>query len=106
MIGFRCLNPTYELFTGGIGELMVINADFVVVAAAGDTESGTDLLDIHAVEGRIEVFDLFPLSGIGKTIALRVEGPEHDIAIVADAGERSEERRVGKECRSRWSPYH
>src|SRR3712207_7096776 len=30
---------------------------------------------------------------------------------VADAGqpgrvERSEERRVGKECRSRWSPYH
>ena len=25
--------------------------------------------------------------------------PEHDLA-------RSEERRVGKECRSRWSPYH
>ena len=23
-----------------------------------------------------------------------------------DAGTRSEERRVGKECRSRWSPYH
>ena len=21
-------------------------------------------------------------------------------------GHRSEERRVGKECRSRWSPYH
>ena len=26
-------------------------------------------------------------------------------AIVSD-GDRSEERRVGKECRSRWSPYH
>src|SRR3712207_9538364 len=24
----------------------------------------------------------------------------------ADAAVRSEERRVGKECRSRWSPYH
>src|SRR2546430_2181540 len=24
----------------------------------------------------------------------------------AAAAERSEERRVGKECRSRWSPYH
>src|SRR2546422_6303454 len=24
----------------------------------------------------------------------------------APAGQRSEERRVGKECRSRWSPYH
>src|SRR2546430_16083030 len=23
-----------------------------------------------------------------------------------DEAERSEERRVGKECRSRWSPYH
>src|SRR2546427_10019576 len=25
---------------------------------------------------------------------------------VADVQKRSEERRVGKECRSRWSPYH
>src|SRR5262245_65536589 len=24
----------------------------------------------------------------------------------ADSPDRSEERRVGKECRSRWSPYH
>src|SRR2546423_11814404 len=27
-------------------------------------------------------------------------------AVVATSTERSEERRVGKECRSRWSPYH
>ena len=27
-------------------------------------------------------------------------------AVVRDVAERSEERRVGKECRSRWSPYH
>ena len=27
--------------------------------------------------------------------------------VVLDGGKwRSEERRVGKECRSRWSPYH
>ena len=25
---------------------------------------------------------------------------------IVDKIERSEERRVGKECRSRWSPYH
>src|ERR1017187_2034379 len=25
---------------------------------------------------------------------------------LGDLGDRSEERRVGKECRSRWSPYH
>ena len=27
------------------------------------------------------------------------------VLISADS-DRSEERRVGKECRSRWSPYH
>ena len=26
--------------------------------------------------------------------------------LESDLGKRSEERRVGKECRSRWSPYH
>ena len=29
-----------------------------------------------------------------------------DVMIAPDAWDRSEERRVGKECRSRWSPYH
>src|SRR6266536_4016083 len=28
------------------------------------------------------------------------------VADLDEIGERSEERRVGKECRSRWSPYH
>ena len=26
--------------------------------------------------------------------------------LSSDSANRSEERRVGKECRSRWSPYH
>ena len=29
-----------------------------------------------------------------------------NIDALASKGVRSEERRVGKECRSRWSPYH
>src|SRR2546429_7045869 len=32
-------------------------------------------------------------------------GQGNDLDIVG-ALQRSEERRVGKECRSRWSPYH
>ena len=28
------------------------------------------------------------------------------LALVLTLHRRSEERRVGKECRSRWSPYH
>ena len=30
--------------------------------------------------------------------------PQEDLNAILEA--RSEERRVGKECRSRWSPYH
>ena len=29
-----------------------------------------------------------------------------DIKVPTEMVPRSEERRVGKECRSRWSPYH
>src|SRR5256885_9644565 len=52
--------------------------------------------------------------GPGETPALRnvsfsVE-PGQTVALVGRSGAgkttRSEERRVGKECRSRWSPYH
>ena len=34
--------------------------------------------------------------------------PNKEIIVVDDCSKdgRSEERRVGKECRSRWSPYH
>ena len=31
---------------------------------------------------------------------------KHFGKMVRKLAERSEERRVGKECRSRWSPYH
>src|SRR5712664_2198592 len=34
------------------------------------------------------------------------DGAQHLCRSVLFRGGRSEERRVGKECRSRWSPYH
>ena len=36
----------------------------------------------------------------------RLEDGASGSPYVNRCGERSEERRVGKECRSRWSPYH
>ena len=40
-------------------------------------------------------------------LLLLEEKPEIILHVVdARNLERSEERRVGKECRSRWSPYH
>ena len=47
----------------------------------------------------VEVEFAFLVNLIGKAT-------KQDISPVAAEMQRSEERRVGKECRSRWSPYH
>ena len=44
----------------------------------------------------------------GELLAL-IEREGFEVFITGDKNmphQRSEERRVGKECRSRWSPYH
>ena len=56
----------------------------------------------------------FDYSGTQACKALRDEG--YKVVLInsnpatimtdPDVADRSEERRVGKECRSRWSPYH
>src|SRR2546430_12809128 len=45
-----------------------------------------------------------PLGGLRRHAAVRAG--ERGGEPAGSAAERSEERRVGKECRSRWSPYH
>ena len=39
-------------------------------------------------------------------VVMNVAGHDPVSYPIAVADDRSEERRVGKECRSRWSPYH
>ena len=52
------------------------------------------------------------MAGKNKTYELmlkiggKVDGSLKTACSTADKNLRSEERRVGKECRSRWSPYH
>ena len=45
---------------------------------------------------------LFILIGISCSAELKAQKN----GTVYKGNDRSEERRVGKECRSRWSPYH
>ena len=54
------------------------------------------LRSIREPERIIEEFFSF-LESFDKKVVLAIDGFEKL---------RSEERRVGKECRSRWSPYH
>src|SRR5258707_14838358 len=44
-------------------------------------------------------------AGSGDRIGVHVTN-EHGTLLAKFLKTRSEERRVGKECRSRWSPYH
>ena len=75
---------------------------------------------IHAHDGieAIQLFKNFPPDAIlmdikmphmdGFTAMQAIREIDHDIPIIVVLNMclRSEERRVGKECRSRWSPYH
>ena len=45
-------------------------------------------------------------SGTEKPYYLRKKGRVPEGCYIRVGSSRSEERRVGKECRSRWSPYH
>ena len=53
----------------------------------------------------------YRLPEIGEPVALHIHTHLREDALqlfgfLELAEKRSEERRVGKECRSRWSPYH
>src|SRR3712207_9548680 len=51
-------------------------------------------------DGEARRFDLGPRAHFERA------GTHHEHVVCEDCGTRSEERRVGKECRSWWSPYH
>src|SRR5256885_16878155 len=91
--------------------------DGEIVVPVGGRLSFDDLLQrIHPAASRVKklaeatpahyfVFDLLYAKGtllIDQPIEARRAQLEELFASV----DRSEERRVGKECRSRWSPYH
>ena len=67
-----------------------------------------------ALERELGLFDQLESSLDDASVLLELAEEANDDEARAEAGERfaeveerrSEERRVGKECRSRWSPYH
>src|SRR3712207_5607567 len=65
------------------------------VAQGGDWGAFVvDYMGLQSPEGLLAIHTNYP----GSVPA--------DVYTALLAGDRSEERRVGKECRSRWSPYH
>src|ERR1041385_215596 len=60
---------------------------------------------MEAEQPRLEAF-LALLDPFGWRVAVETRNASWPTEEVRHTLDRSEERRVGKECRSRWSPYH
>src|SRR5256886_16738529 len=82
--------------------------------AGGDAESDTlfaDEMAARAIAGYTDEAKA-PHHELPAAFFARVPGPSRTYSCCyykepeTTLQERSEERRVGKECRSRWSPYH
>src|SRR5256884_5743603 len=75
--------------------------EFVAVNDITDTKTLAHLLKYDSVHGR------FPGTVEAQGDALVVNGKTIKVSAIKEPEKlRSEERRVGKEGRSRWSPYH
>ena len=87
------------------GTIRVSDADKAALGLVVEPAQEGDLPDIALRYGRTavrpgeDVLVVAPMAGRVHTASTVVLGARVE-------KERSEERRVGKECRSRWSPYH
>src|SRR4051812_50144102 len=87
---------------GGKSSYDAVNRPLLVIRsnlwASGYDVDGTDQTSLAQFSGRVQQ--------TYKRSVPRFFVPEHGTMITLALVRRSEERRVGKECRARWSPYH
>ena len=82
-------------------------------SAYGETSSAKVIMDRESGRSRGFGFVEMTSDTDGQKAINELNGAEYDqktisvsVARPREERPRSEERRVGKECRSRWSPYH
>ena len=87
--------------------IIFVPAKFFIGAAKDALNAGIKLL--VAIPEHVPIRDTMETLTLAKEKGAVVIGPNTPGIMIPELikiGIRSEERRVGKECRSRWSPYH
>src|SRR3982751_6905629 len=100
---------TYTVTSGGVTETATVNVTVNAVADIAadsattneDTSVTTSVLANDSFEGTPVVTSV--TQGAHGTVAINAD---NTVTYTPNPDYRSEERRVGKECRSRGSPYH
>ena len=109
------LADDHHVVRQGIRALLEAESSLSVVGEAADGLEASEL--VRRLHPTVLVTDLImdKMNGIEVAKQVRQHSPTTLVVIlsmysneayVLEALRRSEERRVGKECRSRWSPYH
>ena len=99
------INLTIDIELQSYGEKLMMNKRGGIVAIEPETGEVLALISAPSYDPNILVGR--KRSKNYKTLANdTISKPLFDRALLAQYSPRSEERRVGKECRSRWSPYH
>src|SRR5258707_2949964 len=117
----------HALVREGLAALINRQADMHVIAEATSGSDGIEQFRLHQPDVSLVDLRLPDISGIEVISRILGEKPYARVLVISSsegdvdihralsAGAmgyvlkgmpRSEERRVGKECRSRWSPYH
>src|ERR1039458_7093304 len=111
------LAEDHTIVREGFRQLLEAEDDLEVV---GEAQTGRQAVELtRKLRPAVVVMDIaMPLlNGLEATRQIRKAIPDTKVIILSAHSDdayvdqaigigRSEERRVGKECRSRWSPYH
>ena len=74
---------------------------------AGEAENGQKAVEKYAeLKPDLVLMDITMPEMDGIEALKRIKAADPSASVIMCSAMRSEERRVGKECRSRWSPYH
>src|SRR3712207_4043658 len=99
----------WMIVNGCMKNIKIIEVPSEIGAGTRGASLGIEAIRIAALDFMSNFFLHFPPKKIpveNKLLYEPIESPYAKRIKGVAATYRSEERRVGKECRSRWSPYH